>query len=127
LDSAQRYHKEIQRSHGDIPEPVKKLLPMLRNEMETEVIIVSLAETTPVHEALRLQRDLNRAGIHSNWWVINASFYAANTTNSILKAKASNEVQWINKVNKISNGNFAVIEWIPEEVKGDKLNELIKY
>ncbi|MFZ5945376.1 MAG: arsenical pump-driving ATPase [Bacillota bacterium] len=126
LDSTQSYHKEIQRSQGDIPESVKKLLPKLRDEEETEVIIITLAETTPVHEAMRLQQDLNRAGIYSKWWVINSSFYAANTTNAVLKAKASNEVQWINKVNEISKGNFTVIEWIPEEVKGEKLNCLIE-
>lgn len=125
LDSTQSYHREIQRSQGDIPESIKKLLPKLRNGKETEVIIVTLAETTPVYEALRLQSDLNRAGIHSKWWVINSSFYAANTTNPILKVKANNEVQWINKVNEISNGNFAVVEWKPEEVKGEKLLDLV--
>ena len=126
LDSTQSYHKEIERSQGDIPESVKQLLPKLRNEKDTEVIIVTLAEATPVYEALRLRDDLDRAGIHSKWWVINSSFYAANTTNDILKVKASNEVQWINKVNEISNSNFAVIEWTPEELKGEKLNALIK-
>ncbi|MCF4015860.1 arsenical pump-driving ATPase [Clostridium sporogenes] len=126
LDSTQSYNKEIQRSQGDIPESVKKLLPKLRNENHTEVIIATLAETTPVYEALRLQKDLNRAGIHSKWWVINSSFYATNTTNSILKVKANNEVQWINKVNEISKGNFAVIGWMSEEVKGEILNRLIK-
>jgi arsenite/tail-anchored protein-transporting ATPase len=126
LDSTQSYNKEIQRSQGDIPETVKKLLPKLRNERETEVIIITLAETTPVHEAMRLQNDLNRAGIHSKWWVINSSFYASNTTNAILKVKTSNEVQWINKVNEISKGNYAVIEWMPEEVKGEKLKDLLK-
>ncbi|WP_032121089.1 arsenical pump-driving ATPase [Clostridium amazonitimonense] len=125
LDSTQSYHKEIQRSAGDIPESVKKLLPKLRNEEDTEVIIVTLAETTPVYEAMRLQKDLNRADIHSKWWVINSSFYAANTTSDILKVKASNEVQWINKVNEISKGNFAVIEWMAEEVKGENLGHLI--
>jgi arsenite/tail-anchored protein-transporting ATPase len=125
LDSTQSYNKEIQRSQGDIPESVKKLLPRLRNEEETEVIIVTLAETTPVYEAMRLQKDLDRAGIHSKWWVINSSFYAAKTSNSILQVKASNEVQWINKVNEISKGNFAVVEWIADEVKGEKLKDLI--
>ncbi|WP_411167710.1 arsenical pump-driving ATPase [Clostridium sp. MB05] len=126
LDSTQSYHREIQRSEGDIPESVKKLLPKLRNEKDTEVIIVTLAETTPVYEAMRLQKDLNRAGINSKWWVINSSLYATNTSNYILKAKASNEIKWINKVDEISNGNFAVIEWKAEEVKGDKLLEIIK-
>ncbi|WP_288228653.1 arsenical pump-driving ATPase [uncultured Clostridium sp.] len=125
LDSTQSYHREIERSQGDIPESVKKLLPKLRDEKETEVIIVTLAETTPVYEAMRLQKDLERAGINSKWWIINSSFYAANTTNNILKVKASNEVQWINKVNEISKGNFVLIEWMPEEIKGDKLYQLI--
>ncbi len=125
LESTQSYNKEIERSQGDVPESVKKLLPKLKNENYTEVLIITLAETTPVYEAMRLQDDLNRAGIHSKWWVINSSFYATNTTNEILKVKSSNEVQWINKVNDISKGNFAIIEWMPEEIKGDKLYQLL--
>jgi len=46
-------------------------------------------------------------------------------TKEKLKAKASSEVQWINKVNEISKGDFAIIEWTPEELKGEKLNDLI--
>jgi arsenite/tail-anchored protein-transporting ATPase len=126
LDSTQSYNKEIERSQGDIPESVKKLLPKLRDEKETEIIIVTHAETTPVNEAMRLQEDLRRAGLHNKWWVINSSLYAANTSNTILKAKASNEVHWINKVNEISKGNFAVIEWKAEEVEGEKLKDLMK-
>lgn len=126
LDSTQSYHKEIERSQGDIPESVKKLLPKLRDEKTTEVIIVTLPETTPVFEAIRLQEDLFRAGLHSKWWVINSSMYATNTTNEILKAKASNEIQWINKVNEVSKENFAVIEWKSEEVKDEVLLDLLK-
>lgn len=125
LDSTQSYHREIQRSQGDIPESVQKLLPKLRDERETEVIIVTLPETTPVYEAMRLQTDLQRAGIHNKWWIINSSFYAANTTNAILKVKAGSEVHWINKVEEIAKGNFAVIGWTPEELKGMNLYELL--
>ncbi|NFG61714.1 arsenical pump-driving ATPase [Clostridium sp. CMCC3677] len=125
LESTESYNREIVRSEGDIPESVIKLLPKLKNDKETEVIIVTLAETTPVYEAMRLQKDLNRAEIYSKWWVINSSLYATNTSNDILKGKASNEIKWINKVDKISNGNFAVIQWKAEEVKGDKLKELL--
>lgn len=125
LDSTESYNKELSRSEGDIPESVIKLLPKLRNEKETEVIIVTLAETTPVYEAMRLQKDLDRAEINSKWWVINSSLYATNTTNDILRAKASNEIQWINKVYEISKGNFALVEWKADEVKGDKLTDLV--
>lgn len=125
LESTESYNREIVRSEGDIPESVIKLLPKLKNDKETEVIIVTLAETTPVYEAMRLQEDLNRAEIYSKWWVINSSLYATNTSNEILKAKANNEIRWINKVDKISNGNFAVIKWKPEEIKDDRLKELL--
>jgi arsenite-transporting ATPase len=126
LDSTQSYHREIRRSQGDIPESVKNLLPRLRNADETEVLIITLAETTPVYEAMRLESDLKRAGINSKWWIINASLYATKTTNKTLKAKASNEIEWINKVDEHSDGNFAIIEWKADEIKGEKLLDLIQ-
>lgn len=124
LDSTQSYHKEVQRTHGDTPDSVKQLLPKLRNASTTEVIIVTLAETTPVYEAMRLEEDLHRAGLHSKWWVINSSLYATDTQNKMLTAKASNEVEWINKVDAHTGGNFAVIRWRADEIKGDKLLNL---
>lgn len=124
LDSTQSYHKEVERTMGDTPEAVKKLLPKLRDENLTEVIIVTLAETTPVFEAMRLEEDLHRAGITTKWWVINSSLYATDTQNEMLKAKASNEIEWINKVDTHSNGNFAVIKWNSKEIKGNTLLEL---
>ncbi len=124
LDSTQSYNQEIKRSQGDVPDSAKKLLPRLRNKSETEVIIVTLAETTPVYEALRLEADLKRAGIAAKWWVINSSLYRTGTTNHLLSAKASNEIQWINKVDAHSNGNFAVISWRPDEIKDESLYSL---
>lgn len=120
LDSTQSYHKEVKRTQGDIPESVKNLLPRLRSD-ETEVIIVTLAETTPVYEALRLEEDLKRAGIATKWWVINSSLYQTRTTNALLSVKASNEIEWINKTDLHSKGKFALIAWSADEVKGDKL------
>ncbi len=121
LDSTQSYNQEIKRSQGDVPDSAKKLLPRLRNKNETEVIIVTLAEATPVYEALRLEADLKRAGIAAKWWVINSSLYRTGTTNHLLSAKASNEIEWINKVDAHANGNFAVISWRPDEIKDESL------
>ncbi len=124
LESTQSYNQEIKRSQGDVPEAARKLLPRLRNPEDTEVIIVTLAETTPVYEAMRLEEDLKRARIFTEWWVINSSLYQTGTSNKLLTAKASNETQWINKVDAHSKGNFALISWSPEEIKGDKLLSL---
>lgn len=115
LDSTQSYHKEIQRSQGNIPDSVRRLLPRLRNPKETEVIIVTLAEATPVYEAMRLEEDLKRAEIATKWWIINASLYQSNTKNELLSAKANNEIVWINKVSEHSGGHFAIIPWRVEK------------
>ncbi|GAA3644271.1 arsenical pump-driving ATPase [Asaccharospora irregularis] len=125
LDSTQSYHKEVERTQGDIPESVKRLLPRLRDEKETEVVIVTLPETTPVFEAQRLNEDLKRADIHSKWWVINQSMLMTGTKSPLLQAKANSEVKWINEVNKISSGNYAVIKWLPKEVNDKALLEII--
>ena len=125
LDSTQSYNQEIKRSQGDIPESAKKLLPRLRDNNETEVIIVTLAEATPVYEAMRLEEDLKRAGISAKWWVINSSLYYTGTKNQMLTSKASNEIEWINKVDRHTNGGFALIAWSPDEIKGNKLKDLL--
>lgn len=126
LESTQSYNQEIKRSQGDIPESAKKLLPRLKNADETEVIIVTLAEATPVYEAMRLEEDLKRAKIAAKWWVINSSLYRTGTTNRMLSAKASSEIEWINKIDTHAKGKFAVISWSADEIKGEKLNELLR-
>ena len=123
LDSTLSYHQEVQRTQGQIPESVKNLLPRLRGE-ETEVLIVSLAETTPFYEASRLEEDLTRASIHTNWWIVNSSLYKANPGNKMLSAKANEEVKWINKILDHTSGKLAVIEWTKEDLCGDKLYQI---
>lgn len=93
LDSTESYNKEIEKTGGNIPEATKKLLPRLKNYKETEVVIVTLAETTPVYESLRLEEDLNRANIFNKWWVINSSLYGTDTTSQVLAGKANNEIE----------------------------------
>lgn len=124
LDATQSYHREIERSHGDIPESVRKLLPRLRNKSETECIIVTHAEATPVYEALRLEDDLNRAGLSSNWWVVNATMHMTETQHEVLKAKANGETVWIQKVSEHASGNCAVVSWNPKSLKGNLLLDI---
>ena len=123
LDSTLSYHQEVQRTQGQVPESVKNLLPRLRGE-ETEVLIVSLAEATPFYEAYRLEEDLTRASIHTNWWIVNSSLYKANPSNKMLSAKANEEVKWINKILDHTSGKLAVIEWTKEDLCGDKLYQI---
>ncbi|AUO14682.1 arsenical pump-driving ATPase [Priestia megaterium] len=127
LDATQSYHKELERSTGEVPESVKKLLPRLRNPKETSVVIVTLAEATPVLEASRLQEDLKRAEITPKWWVINQSLYATNTVDPVLRGRAQAEKAWIKKVREELTSNCAIIPWQPEEKIGyEKVKEYIQ-
>lgn len=114
LDSTQSYHREVQRTKGETPVSVQRLLPRLRDEKQTEVIIVTLPEATPVFEAQRLSDDLNRAGINNKWWVVNQCLSLTNTKNSMLIARADAEKQWLEKVKQISSDNFVGIPWFQD-------------
>lgn len=74
------------RTRGDMPESVRELLPRLRDPEFTRVMIVILPEATPVHEAERLQGDLERAGIQPFAWVINQSLLASGTRDAFADA-----------------------------------------
>lgn len=118
LDAAQSYHKELARSTGEIPESVKTLLPRLRNPIETSVVIVTLAEATPVLEASRLQDDLKRADIVPKWWLINQSLYATETKDPVLQGRAQAEEGWILKVSNELAEKSAIVSLMSEVNKG---------
>jgi len=111
LDATESYHKEVERTQGEVSGAVAHLLPRLRNSQVTEVVVVTLPEATPVFEAERLQKDLQRAGIHNKWWVVNSCLSLTQTQNPFLQAKAQSELVWIEKVKQLSNCNTALIEW----------------
>lgn len=126
LDSTESYNQEIEKNQGNVPESAKKLLPRLKNSEETEVLIVTLAEPTPFYESKRLEEDLKRAGIYSKWWIINSSIYKTGSRNKTLKAKANSELEWINKVDDRTDGNFTIIPWSSDQIKGSSLDKLIE-
>ena len=114
LDATQSYHKEVQRTKGEIPPAVQQLLPRLRDAGQTEVVIVTLPEATPVFEASRLKDDLARAGIHNKWWIMNQCLSLADTKNPMLLARAAAEKEWLENVRQISGGNFISIPWLQD-------------
>jgi arsenite/tail-anchored protein-transporting ATPase len=112
LDSTLSYHKEVLRTKGEIPLSVQGLLPRLRDEKETEVVIVTLPEATPFYEALRLQADLKRAGINNKWWVVNQCLSLVKTSSPLLMARKDSEKRWLDEIDNISSGNFIGIPWL---------------
>lgn len=118
LDAAEAYHREVMRTQGDMPESVRQLLPRLRDPAYTHVLIVTLPEATPVHEAERLQGDLARAGIKPYAWVINQALLASGTTNPLLSQRGRYEVPFIRRVANELAGRCALIPWLAEAPVG---------
>lgn len=91
LDAAEAYHREVLRKPSGSPEAVQQLLPRLRDPRFTRVLIVTLPEATPIHEAMQLERDLARADIKPFAWVVNQSLTPLVVTDPVLRARRADE------------------------------------
>lgn len=120
LDAAQSYHREVARSVGDVPESVRVLLPHLRDPRFTKILIVTLAEATPIHEAQRLQADLRRAGIEPFGWVVNASLAKSGTRHPFLLARTRLEMPYIQRVRQHLASQVWFVPWYSEAPIGEK-------
>jgi arsenite-transporting ATPase len=110
LDAAQAYHREVARTTGDVPSEVQELLPRLRDPDFTRVLLVTLPEATPVHEAAQLQDDLRRAGIEPFAWVVNQSFEGLPTSDPVLGQRGAGERPYVEEVRRLA-ARVAVIPW----------------
>jgi len=90
----------------------------LQDPSQTKVVIVTLAETTPVLEAAGLQADLRRAGIEPWAWVVNQSVAAACPTSPLLRQRAANERSLIAEVATRHAARYAVVALKGEEPIG---------
>jgi arsenite-transporting ATPase len=118
LDAAEAYHRDVARNLSYIPDSVRRLLPQLRNPDFTRIILVTLPEATPVHEAARLQDDLNRAGITPYAWVINQSFCATGTHDPVLAERGALELRYVAEVREKLAQRLALIPWQSEPPVG---------
>jgi len=125
LDAAQAYHRDVSRTQSSVPDSVRNLLPRLRDPEFTHVLIVTLAEATPVHEAAGLQEDLRRAGIEPYAWVINQSFAGDGFRDLVLVERGLRELPFIDEVREQHARRVALIPWKPEAPVGpERLGEL---
>jgi arsenite-transporting ATPase len=118
LDAAEAYHREVLRQSSNMPETVRELLPRLRDPGFTRILLVTLPEATPVHEAARLQSDLARAEIHPFAWVINQALTPVETTDPVLTSRQMNERAYIDEVIEKHSERVALVPWLIESPTG---------
>ncbi len=128
LDATGAYHREIARQLGQ--SGIKFTTPMmqLQDAKQTKVLIVTLAENTPVLEAAGLQSDLRRANIEPWAWIINNSLAMANPTSALMRQRASNELAQIEAVTTLHAKRWAVVPLQAEEPIGvERLKKLARH
>jgi arsenite-transporting ATPase len=118
LDATGAYHREITRQLADKKMHVSTPMMRLQDEKQTKILLVTLAETTPVLEAAGLQSDLRRAGIEPWAWVINNSVAAAHPRSALLRQRAHNELKEIEAVAHRHARRYAVVPLLSEEPVG---------
>jgi len=128
LDTTGAYHLEIVRAYsaehtGRITTPLMRL----GDPTYTRILVVTLAETTPVSEAAELQADLRRAGIEPFAWVINGSLAATGSNDPLLQQRIQSELSQIAAVKDQHARRVAIVPWQIEEPTGpDRLRRLAR-
>lgn len=118
LDATGAYHREIARQMSGSGVHFTTPLMQLQDPARTKVLIATLAENTPVQEAAGLQEDLRRAGIEPWAWVVNNSVAATAVSSPLLRARAAQELPFIDAVAHRHAARYAVVPLLAEEPVG---------
>ncbi|WP_292936653.1 arsenical pump-driving ATPase [Noviherbaspirillum sp.] len=128
LDATGAYHREIVRQMGHSGMHFTTPMMQLQDPKQTKIMIVTLAETTPVLEAANLQDDLRRAGIEPWAWIINNSLAYANPRSPLLRERAANEMTQIETVASRHAQRWAIVPLQAQEPVGvERLRMLARH
>ncbi len=126
LDATGAYHREIARHMEGKSMHFTTPMMRLQDPEQTKVLIVTLAETTPVLEAASLQEDLRRAGIEPWAWIVNQSLATAQPSSILLQQRAVQEQQQIENITQHYSNHLAIVPvQIQEPVGVERLQALL--
>jgi len=124
LDASEAYQRELERqARSTQPVEVLKLLEHLRDPAFTHILLITLPEATPVHEAAALQTDLRRARIEPYAWVINQSLLHSDSCDPLLQRREHSEHRYIDEVVQKQATRTAWLPWQAEEPIGPEALE----
>jgi anion-transporting ArsA/GET3 family ATPase len=121
LDTTGTYHRQMTATESGaraVPARIVTPLMRLRDPAYTKILLVTLAESTPVSEAARLQDDLRRAGIEPYAWVVNSSLAASGSADPRLRQRIAAELGQIDLVRSQHAQRIAIVPWVTEEPVG---------
>jgi len=112
LDATESYQRELNRqARSTQPEEVLRLLERLRDPDFTRILLVTLPEATPVHEAAALQEDLRRAQIEPFGWIINQSLFESGSSDPLFQRREQTEHRYLQEVSDHLASRVALVRW----------------
>jgi arsenite-transporting ATPase len=119
MDATGAYHRQMMREfEGHTAGRLVTPLMRLQDPEYTQIILVTLPETTPVSQAQALQDDLRRARIEPFAWVINKSMLAAGTHDPLLNTRLQGEQTQMNRVTHGLSKQTFLVPWRPRAPVG---------
>ncbi|MEQ1730055.1 MAG: arsenical pump-driving ATPase [Vicinamibacterales bacterium] len=113
MDATGAYHRQTLREfEGRHSGRVVTPLMRLQDPDYTKIILVTLAEVTPVSQAAALQEDLRRAGIEPYAWVVNKSLLAAGTRDPMLAARLNGERRQMERLSAGMAHHLFILPWL---------------
>ena len=103
---------------GLLREAVKRLLERLRAPAFTRILLVTLPEAVPVHEAAALQKDLSRAHIEPFAWVNKQSLLHSELCDPLLQRREESEHRYLREVVGKQSARTAWLPWQAEDPVG---------
>lgn len=113
MDATGAYHRQMTRQSalhtlaGRITTPLMRL----QDADYTRILLVTLAETTPVSQASALQDDLRRAEIEPFAWIINKSLLAAGSDDTLLRQRLVGERKQIDRIRGVMAKKLFFVPW----------------
>jgi arsenite-transporting ATPase len=121
MDATGAYHRQMTRgldpgnaSKGRIVTPLMRL----QDPEHTQVLLVTLPETTPVSEAAALQEDLRRAGIEPHAWVVNRALSGSGALDPLLRQRMAGEAAQIGRLKAGRAPRLFLLPWQAEAPVG---------
>lgn len=119
LDAAEAYHRDVLRKPSGSSEAVRRLLPRLRDPSFTQVLLVTLPEATPIHEAMQLESDLARAGIEPFAWVVNQSLTPLAVSDPVLRSRRDRETGYLKEISNHA-ARMVIEPWGDDNIRIDR-------
>ena len=120
MDATGAYHRQMTRNFEPANGSGRIVTPLMRlqDPEHTQVLLVTLPETTPVSEAAALQEDLRRARIEPYAWVVNRALSGSGTTDPLLMQRMAGERAQIQRIESGLAQRLFLLPWQAEAPVG---------